>query len=141
MRRADGHNRRVILSGSSDALQWWVKFGSRLTLCLRVAMRKSSWGWRRSAPGARSVVFVAMLVDDGDPSASGRKTRTTDPSSFDMRAEIVERVGRATLDDRIGFRRERAHCGASSERERIRQVLANGTRSQSGRCASSYSIS
>ena len=52
-----------------------------------------------------------------------------------------ERVGRATLDDRIGFRRERAHCGASSERERIRQVLANGTRSQSGRCASSYSIS
>jgi hypothetical protein len=42
---------------------------------------------------------------------------------------------------RIGFRRERAHCGASSERERIRQVLANGTRSQSCRCASSYSIS
>ena len=54
---------------------------------------------------------------------------------------FAQRVGRATLDDRIGFRRERAHCGASSERERIRQVLANGTRSQSGRCASSYSIS
>src|ERR1700738_1964372 len=54
---------------------------------------------------------------------------------------FAQRVGRATLDDRIGFRRERAHCGASSERERIRQVLPNGTRSQSGRCASSYSIS
>jgi hypothetical protein len=30
-------------------------------------MRKSSWGWRRSARGARAVVFVAVLVDDGDP--------------------------------------------------------------------------
>jgi hypothetical protein len=31
-------------------------------------MRKSSWGMEaRSAPGARAVVFVAMLVDDGDP--------------------------------------------------------------------------
>ena len=47
----------------------------------------------------------------------------------------------AGMIERGERKHERAHCGASSERERIRQVLANGTRSQSGRCASSYSIS
>jgi len=58
-----------------------------------------------------------------------------------MRAEVAERIGMPTFDDGIGLRRERAHCGAPSERERMRQVPASGTRSQSGRCASSYSIS
>src|SRR5512133_2859088 len=57
---------------------------------------------------------------------------------FDMRAEIAERIGMATFDDGIGFRRERAHSGAPSERERMRQVPASGTSSQPGRCASSY---
>ena len=32
----------------------------------------------------------------------------TSPST--MRAEIAEGIGMATLDDGIGFRRERAHC-------------------------------
>ena len=58
-----------------------------------------------------------------------------------MRAEIAEGVGMATLDDGISFGRSRAHSAGASERERMRQVPASGTRSQSGRCASSYSIS
>ena len=37
----------------------------------------------------------------------------------------------ATLNDGIGFRRELAHCGEPCERERMRQVPANGTRSLS----------
>jgi hypothetical protein len=44
---------------------------------------------------------------------------------------MMKEAAMTDLSDRIGFRRERAHCGASSVRERIRQVLANGTHSQS----------
>jgi glycine/D-amino acid oxidase-like deaminating enzyme len=61
--------------------------------------------------------------------------------AFHVRAEIPEGVGMATLDDGISLRREGTHSGVPSERERMRQVPASGTRSQSGRCASSYSIS
>ena len=90
---------------------------------------------------ALEIAFVALLVDDRDVLGIRKEDAHDRRVAFDVRAEIVERVGMATLDDGIGFRRERAHCGASSERERMRQVPASGTRSQSGRCASSYSIS
>jgi hypothetical protein len=62
----------------------------------------------------------------------GRKTRTTDAPFSTVRAEVAEWIGMATLDDGIGFRRERSHCAVPSERERMRQVPASGTRSQSG---------
>src|SRR5262249_40596708 len=61
--------------------------------------------------------------------------------AFEMRAEIAEWVGVTALDDGIGFRTEGAHWNARSERERMRSVPVRGTRSQSGRCANSYSIS
>ena len=66
------------------------------------------------------------------------------PPVFDdipSRAEVAERIRMPPFYNGIGFRRERAHCGRPSERERMRQVPATGTRIQSGRCASSYSIS
>ena len=90
---------------------------------------------------ALEAAFVAVLVDDGDPFRVRQEDAHNRHVTFDMGAEIVERIGMATLDDGIGFRRERGHSGMRSERERMRQVPANGTRSQSGRCASSYSIS
>ncbi len=90
---------------------------------------------------ALKIAFVAKLVDDGNAFGIRKEDANDGRVIFYMRAEIAERIGMATLDDGIGFRRERTHCGSPSERERMRQVPASGTRSQSGRCASSYSIS
>ena len=90
---------------------------------------------------ALKLAFVTLLVDDGDPLGIRKEDANDGRAVFDMRAEVVERIGMPPLYDGIGFWRERAHCEVPSERERMRQVPANGTRSQSGRCASSYSIS
>ena len=90
---------------------------------------------------ALEIAFVTLLVDDGHPLRIGKENTHYGRAGLDVRAEVAERIGMATLDDRVGFWGERRHCAASSERERMRQVPASGTRSQSGRCASSYSIS
>ena len=90
---------------------------------------------------ALEAAFVASVVDDCNPLRIRKEDADDRHVAFDMGTEIVERVGMATLDDGISFRRERAHSGVASEPARMRQVPASGTRSQSGRCASSYSIS
>src|SRR5262249_58953726 len=90
---------------------------------------------------AVKVALMALIVDDRHFLGIGKEDTYHRCAVFQVRAEVAEWVGMTTLDDRIGFRCERAHCAASSERERMRQVPANGTRSQSGRCASAYSIS
>ena len=90
---------------------------------------------------ALQIAFVTLLVDDRHPFRIGKENTDYGCAVLDVRAEIAERIGMATLNDRVGFRRERRHGAASSERERMRQVPASGTRNQSGRCASSYSIS
>src|SRR5215475_4061958 len=87
------------------------------------------------------IVFVTLFVDDGDSLGIRKEDANDGRAVFDVRAEVAERIGMPPLYNGIGFRRERAHCEVPSERERMRQVPANGTRSQSGRCASSYSIS
>src|SRR5262249_59559377 len=87
------------------------------------------------------IVFVTLFVDDGDSLGIRKEDANDGRAIFDMRAEIAERIGMPPLYNGIGFRRERAHREVPSERERMRQVPANGTRSQSGRWASSYSIS
>src|SRR5262245_33554544 len=90
---------------------------------------------------ALKLAFVPLLVDVADPLSIRNADANHGRAVFDMRAEVAERIGMPPLYNGIGFRRERAHCEVPSERERMRQVTANGTRSQSGRCASSYSIS
>src|SRR5262249_37121305 len=90
---------------------------------------------------ALKLAFVTLLVDDGDRLGIREEDANDGRVVFDMRAEVAERIRMPPLDNGIGFRRERAHRDAPSERERMRQVPASGTRSQSGRCASSYSIS
>ena len=72
---------------------------------------------------ALKLAFVTLLVDDGDPLGIRKEDANDGRAVFDVRAErIVENV--------FYF-----------SGERMRQVPASGTRSQSGRCASSYSIS
>jgi hypothetical protein len=87
---------------------------------------------------ALKIVFVTLFVDDSNFLGIRKEDANDGRAIFDMRAEIAERIG---MPNGICFRRERAHCGAPSEAERMRQVPASGTRSQSGRCARSYSIS
>ena len=57
-----------------------------------------------------------------------------------VQAEVMKRIGMAAFHDGIGlcgqFRHEASICC-----DRIRSAPVSGTRSQSGRCASSYSIS
>ena len=90
---------------------------------------------------ALEVAFVAVLVDYRYPFGIGKKDAHHRHVAFEVRAEIAERVGMTALNHRIGLGRKRAHAGASSGCARMRQVPASGTRSQLGRCASSYSIS
>src|SRR5256885_14007706 len=90
---------------------------------------------------ALEIALMTFFVDDRDLLGIGKEDPNHRCAVFQVRAEVAEWIGMTTLDDGIGFRRERAHCAAPSERERMRQVPASGTRSQSGRCASSYSIS
>jgi hypothetical protein len=103
---------------------------------------------RQCSPGARyychyaiEASFVDLFMDDCDTFRIRKENTDEGYVAFDVGAEIPEGVGMATLDDGISLRRERTHSGVPSERERMRQVPANGTRSQSGRWASSYSIS
>ena len=85
---------------------------------------------------ALETAFVAFLIDDGDAFGIRKEDANQRHVTLDVGAEIMEGVGMATLNDGIGLRRERAHFAVASERVRMRQVPANGTRSQSGRCAS-----
>jgi hypothetical protein len=90
---------------------------------------------------ALKLAFVTLFVDDGDPLGVRKEDANDGRIVFDMRAEVAERIRMPPFYNGIGIRRERAHCGRPSERERMRQEPASGTRSQSGLCASSYSIS
>ena len=58
-------------------------------------------------------------------------------------AEVVKRIGMPTFDDRIGFCTQLGHetSFVSDAIASVRSVPESGTRSQSGRCANSYSIS
>jgi hypothetical protein len=84
---------------------------------------------------------MALLVDDSDALGVRKKDPDHGGVTFNMGSKIVERVRMSPRDNGIGFRRERSHSLARSDRDSMRQVPASGTRSQSGRCASSYSIS
>src|SRR4051794_12747472 len=71
----------------------------------------SRWASSYPAEGARLSPWLTLLVDDGDPLGIRKEDANDGRVVFDMRAEIAERIGMATFDDGIGFRRERAHCG------------------------------
>ena len=91
-----------------------------------------------------SVAFVPCSSTMATPSASGQEDAHDRHVAFDVRAEIVERVGVTTLDDRIGFGRAcRAHsaCGASASRSNAPGAAQAERAASPAGCASSYSIS
>ena len=63
------------------------------------------------------------------------------PVAFVMEAEILKGIGVTAFDDGIGLGRQFGHEVSLVCRDNIRSTPVSGTRSQSGRCASSYSIS
>ena len=83
----------------------------------------------------------AVLADRLDIGGFGQESAHHALVAFDVQAEIVEGIGVAALDDRIGFGGQFGHAASCGCCARIRKIPASGTRSQSGRCASSYSIS
>jgi hypothetical protein len=90
---------------------------------------------------ALELAFVPLIVDRLHRLGVRQIDAHDRNVAFQMRPEIMEGVGVPTLDHRIGFRRQLGHHVSPSVCARIRHMPASGTRSQSGRCASSYSIS
>src|ERR1700759_2460201 len=80
-----------------------------------------------------------MLADGLDIGGFGQEGAHHRPVALGMHAEIAERIGVATFDDRIGLGRQFTHYASPVSRRRNRPT--SGKRSHSGRCASSYSIS
>ncbi len=83
---------------------------------------------------------MAVRLDGFDFERAGQEGAHHRRVTLGMGAKIVKRIGMAALDDRIGFVLEFGHAVPRC-RDSTRKVPASGTRSQSGRWASSYSIS
>src|SRR5262249_2184345 len=85
------------------------------------------------------------LVDDCDLGSIRQKYAHDRIAALSVQTQIAERVRVPSFDHRPGFGRERtAHAETSirvDDFDRIRAMPESGTRSQSGRCASSYSTS
>ena len=83
-----------------------------------------------------------MLADRLDVRRFGQKRTHHGPAALGMKAEIVKGIGVAAFDNRIGFRGQFGHAASLVVfADKIRIAPVSGTRSQSGRWASSYSIS
>ena len=90
---------------------------------------------------ARELRGLAMFADRFHIGGLRQKGAHHAFIAFGMKAEIAEGVGVAALDDRVGLGGQFGHEASFAGSDRIRSMPINGTRSQSGRWASSYSIS
>ncbi|MET3262896.1 hypothetical protein ABIF38_004402 [Bradyrhizobium japonicum] len=84
---------------------------------------------------------LAMLADRLDIAGIGQEGAHDVAVPLGVKPEIVEGVGVAALDDGIGLGGQFAHATSCGCCARILSRPVSGTRSQSGRLASSYSIS
>ena len=90
---------------------------------------------------ARQRRRFAMLVDRIDLRGLRQERAHHGPVALGVQAEIVKRIGVAAFHDRIGLGGQFGHEASLVCRDKIRSTPVSGTRSQSGRWASSYSIS
>ena len=118
----------------SESQSW--KFGSTIVVTYNDLSGGSTGKGSFSTDGGATFARLP-----GDPFGIGEKDADDRDIVLKMGPKIPERVGMASLDDRIGLGCERRHAGGPPQRERMRHTPASGTCSQSGRCASSYSIS
>src|SRR4051812_23721215 len=82
---------------------------------------------------AQQFTFVPLLIDRHDRFGIWHECPHHRYVPFDMKPEIMERVGVTTLDHRVGFLRQRGHAARASWRAKIRKAPLTGTRTQSGR--------
>ena len=90
---------------------------------------------------ARKWCGFAVLADRLDIGGFRQESAHHALVAFGVEAKVVEGVGVAALDDRIGFGGQFGHAASCGCCARIRVIPVSGTLSESGRCASSYSIS
>ena len=82
---------------------------------------------------------VTLFVDDSNLLGIRKEDANDGRVIFYMRAEIAERIGMATAQYGVGLVWKLSHAGTPSSS--TRRAPFSATRSQSGRWASSYSIS
>ena len=98
-------------------------------------------GKQTSIVDPRQGCRFAMLADGFHVGRLGQEGAYDALLSLGVETEIVEGVGVPALDDRIGFGGQFGHAASCGCCPSIRSIPVSGTLSQSGRCASSYSIS
>ena len=98
-------------------------------------------GEQAGVVNARQRRRFAMLVDRLDLGGLRQERAHHGLVALGVKAEIVEGIGVAAFDDRIGLRGKFGHEASLVCWDKIRSIPVSGTRSQSGRWASSYSIS
>ena len=104
------------------------------------AVRKRA-GEQAGIVDARKRCGFAVLADRIDIGGFREESAHHAPVSLGVEAEVVEGVGVPALDDRISLGGQFGHAASCGSCARIRNIPVSGTRSQSGRYASSYSIS
>src|SRR5690606_19711691 len=90
---------------------------------------------------ARQRRHLSRLVDRIHAGGVGKEGADDRSVILDMGSEIAERIAMTAFDDGMCIGRDLHHEGASEPSLRMRNKPVSGTRSQAGRCASSYSIS
>ena len=90
---------------------------------------------------ARQRRRLAMLVDRVDLGGLRQERAHHGLAVLGMQAEVMKGIGVAAFHDRIGLCGQFGHEASLVRWDRIRSMPVSGTRSQSGRWASSYSIS
>ena len=82
---------------------------------------------------ARQRRRLAVLADGIDLGGLGQERAHHGAVALGVQAEIVERIGMAAFDDRIGLGGQFGHEASLGCWDRIRSAPVSGTRSQSGR--------
>src|SRR3569623_1344264 len=88
----------------------------------------------------RQLGAMPLFIDRLDLRGMRQESAHNIAAVLRMQAEIAERVRMAAFEDRVGFSGE-SHSATSVSLARMRSAPSSGTLNQSGRCASSYSIS
>ena len=90
-------------------------------------------GEQPSLVNARQRRRFALLADRIDFRRLRQKRAHHGPAAFIVQAEIVEGIGVAAFNDRIGFGGQFGHRASLAFSDNMRSAPASGTRSHSGR--------
>ena len=130
------HRRKAI--GIVEIDHGVAEAGAQLVALGAVRQRADEQAGVMNARERRRLAVLADRLDIGGLRQEGAHDVAV---ALGMQAEIMEGIGVAAFDDRIGLGGQFGHEASLGCWDRMRSAPVNGTRSQSGRWASSYSIS